>query len=88
MPQNRRSVASLRFTGYDVVASGVNGSKWGVPKLDAAQRREIDWALDMVDARDIARRSLNEISGGERQRLLLSQALLGRQNYAARRASH
>jgi zinc/manganese transport system ATP-binding protein len=78
MPQNRRAIASLRLTGYDVVASGANGSKWGVPKLDAAQRREIDWALDMVDARDLARRSLNEISGGERQRLLLSQALLGR----------
>jgi zinc/manganese transport system ATP-binding protein len=78
MPQNRGPIAGLRLTGYDVVASGVNGAHWGLPRLDAAERREIDWALDMVDAREIARRSLNEISGGERQRLLLSQALIGR----------
>jgi zinc/manganese transport system ATP-binding protein len=78
MPQNRGPIAGLRLTGYDMVASGVKGAAWGLPRLDAAERREIDWALDMVDARAIARRSLNEISGGERQRLLLSQALIGR----------
>jgi zinc/manganese transport system ATP-binding protein len=77
MPQNRGPIASLRLTGYDIVATGISGANWGMPRLDAAQRREIDWALDMVDAREIARHSLNEISGGERQRLLLSQALLG-----------
>jgi zinc/manganese transport system ATP-binding protein len=78
MPQARGTVSGLRLTGYDVVASAAGGAGWGLPRLDAAMRREIDWALDMVDARDLARRSLAEISGGERQRLLLSQALLGR----------
>ena len=78
MPQARGNVSGLRLTGYDVVASGAGGAGWGLPRLDAAMRREIDWALEMVDARDLARRSLSEISGGERQRLLLSQALLGR----------
>jgi zinc/manganese transport system ATP-binding protein len=78
MPQNRGPLAGLRLTGYDIVATGVKGAHWGLPRLDKAVRREIDWALDMVNARDIAKRSLNEISGGERQRLLLSQALIGR----------
>jgi zinc/manganese transport system ATP-binding protein len=78
MPQNRGPIAGLRLTGYDVVASGVKGAHWGLPRLDKAERREIDWALDMVDARKIATRSLNELSGGERQRLLLSEALIGR----------
>jgi zinc/manganese transport system ATP-binding protein len=78
MPQNRGSFSSLRLTGYDIVASAAGGAGWGLPRLDAATRREIDWALEAVGARDLARRSLNEISGGERQRLLLSQALLGR----------
>jgi zinc/manganese transport system ATP-binding protein len=78
MPQNRGSFSSLRLTGYDIVASAAGGPGWGLPRLDAAMRREIDWALEAVGARELARRSLNEISGGERQRLLLSQALLGR----------
>ena len=78
MPQTRGNSLGLRLTGYDVVASAAGGAGWCLPRLHAAMRREIDWALDMVDARDLARRPLNEISGGERQRLLLSQALLGR----------
>jgi zinc/manganese transport system ATP-binding protein len=78
MPQARGTFAGMRLTGYDIVASAAGGAGWGLPRLDAATRRDIDWALDMVGARELARRSLSEISGGERQRLLLSQALLGR----------
>ena len=78
MPQNRGLGLGLRLTGYDVVASAAIGARFGFARLDKATRREIDWALDHVDARVLARRSIGELSGGERQRLLLSQALLGR----------
>ena len=78
MPQNRGLGLGLRLTGYDVVASAAIGARFGFARLDKAKRREIDWALDHVDARALARRSIGELSGGERQRLLLSQALLGR----------
>jgi zinc/manganese transport system ATP-binding protein len=78
MPQNRGSIAGLRLTGWDIVASAAIGSRFGFVTLDKAARREIDWALDQVDARRLARQSIGELSGGERQRVLLSQALLGR----------
>ena len=78
MPQNRGAVAGLRLTGWDVVASAAIGGRFGFSRLDKAVRREIDWALDEVGARDFARRSIGELSGGERQLVLLSQALLGR----------
>jgi zinc/manganese transport system ATP-binding protein len=78
MPQNRGAIAGLRLTGWDIVASAAIGARFGFVRLDKATRREIDWALDAVDARDIARQSIGELSGGERQRVLLSQALLGR----------
>jgi len=78
MPQNRGAVAGLRLTGWDVVASAAIGGRFGFARLDKATRREIDWALDEVGAREFARRSIGELSGGERQLVLLSQALLGR----------
>ena len=78
MPQNRGAVFAARLTGYAVVASAAMGGRFGFSRLDAATRREIDWALDQVGARELARRPIAELSGGERQRLLLSQALLGR----------
>ncbi len=78
MPQNRGAIAGTRLTGWDLVASAAIGSRFGLVTLDKSARREIDWALDQVGARDLARRSIGELSGGERQKVLLSQALLGK----------
>ena len=78
MPQVRGELADKRLSGWDFVASVVRGHRLGLPLLDAAGRREVVWALDMVGARELARRPLAETSGGERQRLLLAQTLIGR----------
>ena len=78
MPQNRGAIAGLRLTGWDVVAASAIGARFGFVRLDRTTRREIDWALDEVGARELARRSIGELSGGERQLVLLSQALIGK----------
>jgi zinc/manganese transport system ATP-binding protein len=78
MPQNRGAIAGLRLTGWDVVASAAIGARFGFVTLDKKTRREIDWALDQVGARELAQRSISELSGGERQLVLLSQALIGK----------
>src|SRR6185312_353493 len=49
-----------------------------LPVLTREARDEVERALNLVEAGDLARRPLMEISGGERQRLLLAQALIGR----------
>ncbi len=78
MPQTRAALDHLRLTGWDFVASAAHGHHWGLPLLDREARRDVAWVLDRVAATDLARRPLAETSGGERQRLLLAQALLGR----------
>lgn len=78
MPQARTALAGSRITGHDFVAAAANGQRWGFPWPGATARRDIAWALDLVDATPLARRALSDLSGGERQRLLLAQALLGR----------
>ncbi len=77
MPQVR-STAAMRLSGWDFVAAAAGGHRWGLPVLSRAERADVEWALDLVDATALARRPLAETSGGERQRLLLAQALLGR----------
>ncbi len=77
LPQHRNLAAHLRMRGRDFVACVVNGHRPGLPFLDVAGRAQVDRALDLVGAADLARRRLGEISGGERQRLLLAQALVG-----------
>jgi zinc/manganese transport system ATP-binding protein len=78
MPQNRGAIAHLRLTGWDVVAASAIGARFGFVALDKATRREIDWALDEVGVRELARRGIGELSGGERQLVLLAQALIGK----------
>ena len=77
MPQARGAVASMRLSGWDFVAGVVDGHRLGLPIIGKTARADVDRALDLVGARDLARRPLTETSGGERQRLLLAQALIG-----------
>jgi zinc/manganese transport system ATP-binding protein len=46
--------------------------------LSKAGVQEVAWAIDIVGAQALALRPLAEMSGGERQRLFLAQALVGR----------
>jgi zinc/manganese transport system ATP-binding protein len=78
MPQVRGAIANIRLSGWDFVASAVDGQRLGLPTLGKAGRAEVDRVLDLVGARDLALRPLAETSGGERQRLLLAQTLIGR----------
>jgi len=77
LPQVHAASTSGRLSGWDFIASVVNGHRLGLPVAGKAGRREIERALDRVGARALARRPLAELSGGERQRLLLAQALIG-----------
>ena len=77
MPQIRGAPASGQLTGWDFVAGVVHGHCLGLPILDRTGRAEVERALDLVGATALARRSIREISGGERQRLMLAQALIG-----------
>jgi zinc/manganese transport system ATP-binding protein len=77
LPQTRAAPPALRLTAYDFLASSLRGHRWGIPVLSAADRREIQRVIDIVDGGNLALRPLNALSGGERQRLLLAQALIG-----------
>ncbi|TXH38136.1 MAG: ATP-binding cassette domain-containing protein [Rhodospirillaceae bacterium] len=78
MPQLRSLAAHLTLRGWDFVASGIDGHRWGLPVLNAARRQAVAEAIDLVGATHLAQRPLGDLSGGERQRLMLAQALLGR----------
>jgi zinc/manganese transport system ATP-binding protein len=59
---------------------GLDGLRWGVPLPGARRRRErarVAEALAAVDATAYADRAVGQVSGGEQQRLLLAQALVG-----------
>ena len=78
LPQQRASVADLRLRGWDFVASALHGERWGLALHGRTAVTEVDRVVAMVHGEALAARPLRELSGGELQRLLLAQALLGR----------
>jgi zinc/manganese transport system ATP-binding protein len=78
LPQQRTSVADLCLRGWDFVASALHGECWGLPLTGVAGHGEVERVITTVEARALAARPLCELSGGELQRLLLAQALLGK----------
>ena len=78
LPQKRSAVGDLRLRGWDLVASAYEGHRWGPPILGSRGRREVTWALATVEAMELSERPLSQLSGGELQRVLLAQALLGK----------
>jgi zinc/manganese transport system ATP-binding protein len=77
LPQIRTVLPDLRVRGLDFIASSMHGERWGLPSLRHGARGTIDETLEAIGARELAGRPLSEMSGGERQRLLLAQSLIG-----------
>jgi len=77
LPQLRTVLPDLRVRGRDFIASSFNGERWGLPVFGRHDHGKIEETLGAVGARDLAARPLSDMSGGERQRLLLAQALIG-----------
>jgi zinc/manganese transport system ATP-binding protein len=77
LPQLRTVLPDLRVRGLDFIGASLHGERWGIPHLSHHDRHMIEDTLNAVGARELANRPLSEMSGGERQRLLLAQALIG-----------
>ena len=70
-----RSPSAVAMTGFELVALGrLPHTDW-LGKLRADDRRMVAWALEAVDARDLANESVAELSDGQRQKLMIARAL-------------
>jgi zinc/manganese transport system ATP-binding protein len=79
VPQGSIFDPELSIRGRDFVGLGIDGHRWGVRLTGRSQvTAAADAAIAAVGAEDYAKRQLGRLSGGEQQRLLLAQALVGR----------
>jgi zinc/manganese transport system ATP-binding protein len=79
VPQGSSFDPDLSIRGLDFVGLGIDGHRWGVRLAGrASAEAKAKAAIEAVGASGYADRSLGRLSGGEQQRLLLAQALVGR----------
>lgn len=83
VPQRRTLDAHLRVCARDFVMLGLDGHQWGIAspfvssRQRQARREAVEAACEAVGATGYINRPVGQLSGGEQQRLLLAQAILG-----------
>ncbi|UWF77477.1 MULTISPECIES: metal ABC transporter ATP-binding protein [Microbacterium] len=77
IPQQRPLPADTAMRARDLVALGVNGTRFGLPIPRRGDRARVDALLAGVGAAHYAERRVGLLSGGEQQRLRVGQALAG-----------
>jgi zinc/manganese transport system ATP-binding protein len=77
IPQRSTFDPELSIRGRDFVNLGVDGHRWGVRLPGAAGAAAAEASIRSVGAEAYADRAIGRLSGGEQQRLLLAQALVG-----------
>jgi ABC-type cobalamin/Fe3+-siderophores transport system ATPase subunit len=73
LPQSRERITGIDV--YDLVAMGrtpYNKSGW---RLSAEDRRKIDWAMEYMQVGQYRQRRLDQLSGGEQQRVWIAMVL-------------
>jgi zinc/manganese transport system ATP-binding protein len=77
VPQQKSMEAATPLRARDLVALGLDGTRWGVFRRGAADRRRVAEALAAVGATGYADAPVGLLSGGEQQRVRIAQALVG-----------
>lgn len=75
IPQQRSLAPDTSMRARDLVALGVQGSRFGLPIPHRGDRAKVDRLLSSVGASHFADRRVGLLSGGEQQRLRVGQAL-------------
>lgn len=76
VPQQKTFDRDVPMSGRDLVKLGVDGTRWFIRGTSTAENKRIDTAIAEVGARAYAQKPLGLLSGGEQQRLRITQALV------------
>jgi zinc/manganese transport system ATP-binding protein len=77
VPQQKMIESGTPIRARDLVAFGINGTRWGLPISRRDERARVDAALAAVGAQSYANAPVATLSGGEQQRIRIGQAIVG-----------
>jgi zinc/manganese transport system ATP-binding protein len=77
VPQKVALDPDMPIRARDLVALGIDGNRFGFPLPSRRRRDAVDQMLHAVSAESFADARVGTLSGGEQQRILIAQALIG-----------
>ncbi len=78
VPQKIVLEPDVPLRARDLVGLGLDGHRFGISRPAARRRLAVDEILDAVGATAFADARIGNLSGGEQQRVMIAQALIGR----------
>jgi zinc/manganese transport system ATP-binding protein len=78
IPQQKLLDQGTPLRARDLVAFGLNGHRFGLPRSSEAERSRVDEVLEAVGATSYAHAPVATLSGGEQQRVRVAQSVVGR----------
>lgn len=76
VPQKTEIDINFPVNVFDLVSMGLFSNKTNDILISKGDRKKVDQALIDLDIKDLAQKSISEISGGQRQRALVARALV------------
>ena len=77
LPQLSTGDINYPVTVTDIVLSGLMISKGIIPRMNSSDRKKGQQVIDELGLTDLAKSTLNELSGGQMQRVFLARAIIG-----------
>ncbi len=77
VPQRAGLDQDIPLRARDLVALGIEGTRWGLAPRRRETERQVESVLAQVGAEALADAPVGALSGGEQQRLRIAQALVG-----------
>lgn len=78
VPQKISLEPDMPLRARDLVALGIDGHRFGLPRPTASRRTAVQEMLDAVDGARFADSRVGNLSGGEQQRVMIAHALISR----------
>ena len=76
IPQERELNTNLITSAYTLILSSYKAFKWGAPFYNKALKKKADEILEIIGASDFAHKPFSTLSGGQKKRIYLAQALI------------
>lgn len=77
IPQHRSSEGVAPIRAIDLLKMGLDGHRFGLPFMGKKSKARVNHILDCIDAHELSRKKVSDLSGGQLQRLRVGQAVIG-----------
>lgn len=78
IPQEREINVNTRTSAYSLILNSYRAFKWGIPFYNKELKERINEIMSIIGISEYARRPFNKLSGGQKKRVYLAQAMVNK----------